>query len=261
MTLKRFNLDETHGWEGGSLLLHGPLGCGKTRLEGDFLLYEKQFGDVLFIDTPGEERNDIIRGLGLGNCAVLPQTFDEFNELLNELEAHPIRAVALDSLREWYRMCEIKRTGNEYKLPEGGSTKDNEYTAIHRWSHSSMTRLRRCAKYVMVVCPSDLGQDLIRKEDGSLTKTFIVPDLPGKMATNCATWFNFIGYFNTILKPGGKYYREIDFVTGGKHLARQSCPRPITEPIEIPGSGPGGWEKLKKEIEEHYTPVKKEGGK
>ena len=158
--IKPFSLDNKDlGW---SIYVGGMYGAGKTTLIGDMLKYEQQYGKVAYVMTPTEGDEDkggwqSIVGLGLGDIAYCPKTFEELQELRTYFKQEGFRAVGCDTLSGLARLVKIKVLGED-RMPKT-SFKVNEYGEVVN-EFVSFTRLwNNCAKYVLNVAPVSIVFD------------------------------------------------------------------------------------------------------
>ena len=252
--LKPAKFSKSGDWT-GCILVHGNYSTGKTRLGGDLLAsLAKQYPDrkVFFGNFVEEDGMGSAAHLGLDNlgydCAWDISNADEFVEFLKMCEKEKPKAVVLDSMKAAYACITRSVTKNEDRSPRGGSGGDNEWTTIHLQMTNRMTRLRQVADLVFVTCPSDLGHDMIRLQESgqaaSKHNVMIVPDLSGKMASACISWFDLVGYLSNHTVKQGKTFkvtRTLSFVPGRGFLVRQRIPNMLSEDIVLP-EGDGSWD-------------------
>jgi hypothetical protein len=98
---------------------------------------------------------------------------------------------------------------------------------------------------VICVCPSD-------KSIHQLTgRTLVTPDLPGRAATGCAGWFDFVGYLSAET-VGKTVRRTLTFAPSANVVTRLRLPAPITEDLVLP-TGPGAWALILRALESAMT--------
>lgn len=224
------------------ILFHGQYGHGKTDLLGDALRTEKEFGEVLFVNVKGEDGYMTVSNMGLGDSGVEMESYKEFDELTDYLIAHPLRAMAVDSLKPIVQKAVYGKVLGDGVVP----SKSEHWTQIHFAMESLCTRLRRCAKYVLCACPSDKSVNAI---DG---QTYITPDLPGRQAVGSAGWFDMVGFIKAETTGPKTVNRTVLFAPSPTVVTRQRLPKQIIEPIKLP-QGPGGWKAIKAEIEKSLS--------
>lgn len=248
--IKKFNLDDVSS-SGGSFLEFGDAATGKTHLIGDMLKTESEKGPVLYVNILGEDGMLTISKLGLGNIGVTIDTYDDFMALIKESSAKPMAAWGVDSFQMLQKLAAKKVTGSDRlpKIPSAEEMKQgalNEWPEIHRLTEDAARKARYAARYVMFACSIDKTADNLDLSGRPKIK-YIGPNLPGKEATDCQYWFDFIGQLTCIATGPGKYLRTFDMVKDNVKLVRQRLPKLITKPIVLP-DGIGGWKAIKDEI-------------
>lgn len=248
------DLDEAT-WNGGSILIHSPWGNGKTHLVGDFLRYNQQYGPVAYINFKGEDGYDTVQQMGLGKVRVDIKSYDEWRSFLNWAEKKNYQAIGYDSLKEAFQLAIEKKTGGAERAPITGDFKSNEWPDIHAWVRYGMLQSNRVAKYVMWTCPTDTGRDSMAELATGIKPPDpkLFPDLPGKGAAACVSWFKLVGYlFATNTKEKG-VIRKVDFRPSDRYITRQRMPKPgITQLIDIPQDG-GGWKNILDAVQAVYA--------
>lgn len=238
-------------YDGGPILVHGVYASGKTHLVGDAIQVEQAHGPVVFaniIGEDGEESAKVIKSLP-EKCRVDIKSHDAAEELAAYCEHIKARLLCVDSLPLLYDLVIAKKTGGT--RPPLMTKENNEWTQIHQWMESLMTKLRRCAHIVLFTSPSDLGLDLVKEQESTIkSRSMIVPDMRGKYATACVKWFNLVGYLKADLKQGNMV-REFHLAKSDKWLTRQRLPNEITVPIPVPSQG-GGWTNIMEAVRKSY---------
>jgi hypothetical protein len=227
-----------------TMLIHGDYGHGKTALAGDMLKTESEFGKVLFVNVKGEDGTLTLANCGLGENGEEVEDLKDFTELTDELMKSPIQALAIDSLKPLATKLVYGVVCGVDKLPSGS----DHWGQIHFKMEQLATRLRRCAKYVMCVCPSDKSVNAL---DGV---TRITPDLPGREAVGSAGWFDFVGFLKADTIGPDNVKRTLNFAPSASVVARQRLPfgKEITKPIQLP-RGPGSWSAVKAALQAALT--------
>ena len=233
-----------------STLVHGIANSGKTYLLGDFLKYESQFGKVAFIDVLGEGGALSLADLGLsaaGHKGYRVSTRKELMDLLDWLSTQELRALAFDSLKAFVRLVIAERVGSD-RMPEvKRNSEENEWGDIHfRMERTVGGRLNAAAPWIMAACLSDKSIEQISG------KTYVTPDLPGREAAGCISWFDLAGYIKA--EKTVSVERTFMVTPNNTILTRQRLPRPITEDIKLP-VGPGGWATIRSRIDEAMAPL------
>ena len=238
MARRKFDLDKQE-LDGYTILVHGGRGSGKTYLAGDFLKVESTKGPVRFINVVGEDGSLTLRGMGLGDVGEDIDSLKDFIDALKEYQTLKVHAIAVDSIHALSRWIMQKVTGSD-RLPEikQGS---NEWGDYHNTSYNTFMSLRRAAKMIMCVCPSDKSVEQLSG------KTFITPDLPGRQAAGSAGYFDFVAYLEATNTSSG-VTRTLNMTPNNTIIVRQRLPRQISGAITLP-DGPGGWALVKGKIE------------
>ena len=254
----KFNLD-IQPLEGFTIMPHGDRASGKTHLIGDMLLEESKAGKVKYINIEGEDGMRTIAGLGLGDIAETITEFDDLLAIITECAAGKYQALGLDSFPAFAKLVMKKVTGGE-RLPVIPSRDQlnmgmqNEWPEVHRLMESVAVKLRKAARYVMVVSTSDKSANLLDLADRPKL-SLIAPNLPGKEANESNGWFDYVGYLDLKVVRPGQFARTFNMVPDGVTKVRQRVRRLITTPISIP-DGRGGWLAIKTKIEEACAPAK-----
>lgn len=241
---------------GGSILIHGINNTGKTTLLAAALKYFSQYGKVTMASFASEQGHSSAAGLGLEKdvlgyqCLYHIDTIDDFVEWLQMVEKGDYIANGVDTLWSLYREIQIKKTGGT-RPPTAGKSDNNEWPWIHNDAHNIMTRWRKASKWNLMTCPSDTGQAALKDVESGMKPNsgdlMICPDLNGKMATGCITWFNLVGYLICdAVKKGTvvEYIRTLSFNPSKTYLTRQRMPMGglIKDLIKVPTGDPvAGW--------------------
>jgi len=255
---------------GASVLIHGINNTGKTVLVAAALKYFSQFGKVSFASLNEEQGHSSAAGMGLDKddlgyqCLYGIDTLEDFNEWLAMLENSKGEYIAsgVDSMWALYRLVQKKKTGGK-RPPMAGKSSDNEWPWIHNDMHNTMTRWRKATQWGLMTSPSDTGQYMLKDVEGGAKpgsgELLVCPDLNGKMATGCVTWFNLVGYLMCDLKKQGLTVtpqRTLSFLPSKTYLTRQRMPYGglITSDVKIPEGDPQkGWEEVIQKANEAYA--------
>lgn len=244
MARKRFNLDKAT-LDGASILIHGGYGKGKTHLAGDMLRTEQAHGEVMFLNIPGEDGWKTTSAMGLGDVGVEIEDFADLRALIDEYTEKPIRALALDSAKFVSRLIERFVTGSD-RTPRVTSNGPNEWGEVNRHLETTFSKLRRCAKYVMVVSPSDKSVDQLSG------RTLWTPDLPGRNAVGSAGWFDFVFVVDLEGTGPGRVSRILRTGISNDIVIRTRSPKPLPASIDLPEGG-GGWKVLLDTLNKAYA--------
>ena len=257
-------------WEGGSILLQGINNTGKTKLACAIAAYEAQFGRVYFLSFTQEMGYSSGAGMGLDKSELGYQALYEADGLAdwdafmdqvekdNKASGKKARCIVFDSMKSAYDAVQAEKTGGERPVTSGKSD-SNEWPVVHLWMQNRMTRSRKLADWVIWTCPSDSGQSQLKEiETGIKSDPMVVPDLNGKMATGCSTWFNLIGYLMAdSVKKGNtqSVKRTLSFTYSTKYWTRQRMPgNGITKLIDVPEGNPtGAWIELRQLADAAYA--------
>lgn len=236
--------------EGVCVLVHGAYGAGKTHLQGDFLKWASQFGDIRFLNVKGEDGQKSVASFGLGKIGDTAKTLADYRDFVAEHSKKPLAGLAVDSLPAMYDLTLLDQMG-EVRYPDAKA--DGERARFF-WGQCGMltgnavTRSRSCAKFVLWVSPYDKSEDAVAGGTKSIT-----PNLPGKLAQGIAGKFDFVGYLTAETLGVDKVKRQVTFAPSSTILTRQRAARPIIRPIVIPESS-GGWLAMFKAMEEAMSP-------
>jgi len=218
------------------------------------LIYEREFGKVHFANIKGEEGEGSIRNLGLGSIVYDIDCWQTWLEYLSFCEGEKPRAIALDSQKALYDLVIDDRCPG--RRPVGGEGDKNEWTEIHMEMNKAMTRFRHCADVILAVSIADMSKNMFKEtETGGKLKPQLTPDLSGKMAYNCAGWYDLVGFLMADTTVSG-VNRTVSFQQSSRWLARQRVPNEITEDIVIP-HGAGGWKAIRDALDKAYKPQEK----
>jgi AAA domain-containing protein len=233
-----------------AILVYGPYGGGKTHLQGDFLRWcQAQKGEGAFVNLRSEDGADSIGGMGLGQIKYNATSVTDYEAIIASLRTKKLLGLAVDSLSGFYEMMLLDKFG---KLRYPSAKQDGQLAQAH-WGDLNMgiknavLQAKETAKYSLWVAAHDMSEDAIQGGKG------VTPNLPGKLAQECAGRFDFVG--RMLVTPLGpdKVQRKVTFTLGVGQLTRQRCPNPITEPVLIPEGG-GGWANILSAIESAFKP-------
>jgi hypothetical protein len=236
-------------FEGGTFLLHGPYGSGKTHLLGDMLHEEAKTGPVRLINIKGED----------GYLSIKPEIITEaegetvadladLEAALADAKKAGVRAVAIDGFHRIYSLVYHKLFGSDRTPSIGGTT--NEWGAAHKMAGDLMDMLRYYAPVVVVSSASDKSLDQLRGE------THTTPNFPGQMAAGVGGRFDFVFYLESEVLGPTKIRRKLLTAPVSKMVVRYRLPRPLPPSIDLP-DGPGGWALLITTINKSMGDVKK----
>lgn len=230
------------------VLIHSIRAGGKTHLLGDMLKYERDFGEVAYVNTDGEGLMTI-RGTGLGKIAYGIETLKDFKDLMTQFAKKPMHAMGVDSLQVLERLVNLHVLGTADRSPI--STKEkNEWVDIGREFNNALSSMWRATRLLVCTCPSALNMDPITNNP-----RVISPDLTGQRALGCAGYFEYVGYIKMLVTGPGKVKRTMQFAPDGVTLVRQQMPNAITNDIPLP-DGPGGWLAIKTAIQNGMSVTK-----
>lgn len=248
----------TTGFERGLVIIHGNYGSGKTHLAGDACDYTlDRGGDFAYLNITGEDGQDSAwrpSFKGHEDWFMDIPCYDGIKEAISYFSANPRTLVVLDSLKALHRMVEHKQTKG-VAPPASRGWGDSDYSWIYLWMDNIMAELRRTAKYVLVLCPSDLGRDRIADNESAVVnieKKVTLPDLPGKLAASSPGWCDFMFYLESNYNPRTKGKDRVVLPTTSPNIiSRQRLPKEIKTAIPIPADG-GGWLNIMTAINNTY---------
>ena len=220
-------------FEGGTFLLHGPYGSGKTHLIGDMLHTEAEQGPVRLINMKGEDgflsiKPEIITEAEGETVADL----DDLNAALADAKKAGVRAIGIDGFHRLYSFVYKKVLGAD-RTPSIGGTR-NEWGDCHKVAGDLMDMLRYYAPIVVVSSASDKSLDQLRGE------THTTPNFPGQMAAGVGGRFDFVFYLESEVIGPSKIRRKLITAPVSKMVVRYRLPRPLPPSIELT-DGSGGW--------------------
>lgn len=223
-----------------TMLLHGGYGVGKTGLLGDMLRYEAKNGPVRYVNIAGEDGYLSIANLGLGEIGETVDTLKDFKEAMAEYRKLGLAALAIDGGKQFGQLC-IKDVCGDRAPKVGGNSDD--WSRIHREFESTIASLRSVAPVVVMASSSDRSLDQISGQ------TSLTPDMPGRQAAGVGGQFDFVFVVRAQALSPTKVRRWIVTSPEANTVIRQRLPKALPGEIEIPEGG-GGWEKLKKAMDE-----------
>lgn len=251
-------------------MIHGINNVGKTRLACAIAAHEAKQGRVYVLSFAQEHGFESGAGLGLDaqqlgyNClseADSMADWDEFMDMVeenNKKDGRLAECIVWDSMKSAYDAVQAAKTGGERPVISGKSG-DNEWPVCHLWMNNRMTRSRKLSRWSIWTCPSDAGVSQLKEvETGVTEKAMVVPDLNGKLATGCATWFNLGGYLMADSVKSGvhiKVKRTLSFTYSKNYWTRQRMPGDgITELITVPEGNPtAAWIQLRSLADAAYA--------
>lgn len=257
-------------WDGGAIMVHGINNVGKTKFACAAAAHEAKEGRVYVLSFTQEMGYSSAAGMGLDKSelgyqalyeAASMDDWDEFMDLVeknNKADGKKARCIVMDSVKAGYDSVQAKKTGGERPVKSGKSD-DNEWPVCHLWMYNRMTRMRKLSDILIATCPSDMGVSLLKEtETGMKGDTLVVPDLNGKLATGCSTWFNLIAYLMAdSIKDGQKIKIKRTLACGysQRYWTRQRMPGSgINQLIDIPEGNPvQGWITLKGLADKAYA--------
>jgi hypothetical protein len=218
---------------GGTFMLHGPYGSGKTHLLGDMLQTEAGEGPVRLINLKGEDgymsiHSEILSLAEGETCA----DWADLEGALTDAKKAGVRAIGIDGFHRIYPMVYKSLFGTDRTPSIGGQT--NEWGAAHKKAGDLMDTLRYYAPIVVVSSASDKSMDQLRGE------THTTPNFPGQMAAGVGGRFDFVFYLDSEVVGPSKIKRTLRTAPVSKMVVRYRLPRPLPPSIDLP-DGPGGW--------------------
>lgn len=220
-------------FEGGTFLLHGPYGSGKTHLIGDMLHTESVEGPVRLVNMKGED----------GFLSIMPsiiteaegetvETYDDLLAVLGDAKKAGVRAIGIDGFHRLYGFVYKKVFGSD-RMPSIGGQR-NEWGDCHKMAGDLMDMLRYYAPIVVVSSASDKSLDQLRGE------THTTPNFPGQMAAGVGGRFDFVFYLESEVLGPTKIRRKLITAPVSKMVVRYRLPRPLPASIDLT-DGSGGW--------------------
>ena len=220
-----------------AVLIHGGYGSGKTHLQGDFLRWGQPHGPVAFVNIRGEDGHASLGAMGLGSVGYTAETIADYEAIMAELRERKTYALAVDSLPAGYELQLIDKYGRiRYPDPKlDGEAAKNHWGQLNLATKNMILLSRQAAPYVLWVSAWDKSEDAVTGGRG------VTPNLPGKLAQECAGRFDFVGYMKAEALSASRVSRTVSFAPTGAYLTRQRIARPINQTLTIPDEK-GGWE-------------------
>lgn len=220
-------------FSGGTFLIHGAYGAGKTHLLGDMLRTEGGVGPVRFINMRGEDGYlSVAKAILDGAVAETVETYEDLEGALLDAKKADARAIAIDGWHRLYPLVYKKVLGSD-RLPTVGGQR-NEWGDVHRQAEQMIESLRYYAPIVMCTSASDKSLDQLRGE------THTTPNFPGRNAAGVAGFFDFVFYMESEVIGAAKIRRKILTAPVSKMVVRYRLPSSLPASLEIP-DGSGGW--------------------
>jgi AAA domain-containing protein len=248
-----YNLDLV-SYEKLCVLIYGPYGSGKTHLQGDFLRWARAKGDVAFVNIRGEDGDASIGQMGLGNIGYRAESVKDFEAIMGALMSKKLVGLAIDSLTGYYELALLDKYGKiRYPDPKlDGEAAKNHWGQLNMGLKDAVVRSRAVAPYVLWVAPHDRSDDTVGSGKG------LTPNLPGKLAYECAGRFDFVGHLRAETLSPTRIKRSLTFAPATGMLTRQRSPTAITQELEIPEGG-GGWANFMTAVEAAFKKEAKNG--
>lgn len=248
----------TKGFESGLVIIHGNYGSGKTHLAGDACLHTLQNGGTFtYLNITGEDGQDSAwrpEFTGHEDCFLDIVKYGGIKEAISYFTANPRTLLVVDSLKALHRMVEHHQTKGEHP-PASRGWGDSDFSWIYLWMDNIMAEFRQTAKYVLFLCPSDLGRDRIVDNESTVVdqeKKVTLPDLPGKLASTSPGWCDFMLYLEAHYDARTKKrVRSVLPTTSPRIISRQRLRKEIKDAIAIPEDG-GGWKNIITAINQTY---------
>jgi len=270
MGLVTKNFSDSQTWDGGAIMIHGINNVGKTKLACAIASHESKQGRVYVLSFAQEMGYSSAAGMGLDKSDLGYQAlyeassmddWDEFMEMVekdNKASGKQAACIVMDSVKSGYDAVQAAKTGGERPV-QAGKSDNNEWPVCHLWMFNRMTRMRKLSKWMVATCPSDMGVSMLKEvETGTKGDSIVVPDLNGKLATGCSTWFNLICYLMADqLKKGQEITVKRTLACGysQRYWTRQRMPgKGINQLIDVPDGNPiQGWLTLKGLADKAYA--------
>jgi len=255
---KGLDLDLQSLTDGFSICPHGNYNTFKTYLGGSMLDWIlSQGGRAVFLNISGEDGYrtlanfpDIVPSTHIWNA----ETYKDIEQAQEELEGDPVDGLVVDSGKVFAEKVALKITegvNRPLRVSNEKGVSNTDWPDMHHYLPQMIQRLRRCAKYVMVTCSSDIAADPLETEGRWFEKKSrqIRPDFPGKSSGFSRGWFDFLGYCE-VDATLGKSDRYIHFEYDDRFATRARVVVPFRRAIKLP-EGLNCWEAVYKELEAH----------
>lgn len=220
-----------------TLLIHGLNNVGKTHLLGSILAHEKQYGEVVYINTQGEPFATLTAYDLTDVKMVEVGSVDEIPTLVKDI-GH-VHCIVLDSLQGIGEQGNTKVTGGKYIV---GAKEDHgrDWAKLKYEGFTVLRLLKGSCDFLVASCPS-------AQHENQITHVVrVVPDMPG-LSEKLVGKFNFVGYMTATPLNATVTKRMIEFQTRTDVVTRWNAPKGILKGIEVQ-SGLDCWEPIKQTI-------------
>jgi len=240
------------------MLLHGDLNTFKTHLCGSMLRWVLQKeGSVVYLNLAGED--------GMRTLANFPEIkpsehlweaddYHSIEQAQEDLEAKPVEGLVIDGGKAFAEKVALKITkgvNRPLMVSNEKGVSNTDWPDMHFYLPQMIQRLRRCGKWVIMTCTSDVAASPLDTEGRWFEKKSrkIRPDFPGKSSGFSGHWFDFMGYCEMEASLG-KITRQLHFQYDDRFATRARVVTPFKKAIKVP-EGPDCWEVIYKELEKH----------
>lgn len=259
MTLRKgLDLNLTSLDDGFTICPHGNYNTFKTYLGGSMIQWVlSRGGKAVFLNISGEDGYRTLANFP----AIVPSEhiweaddYKAIEEAQTTLEKEPVTALVVDSGKVFAEKVALKVTGDvarPLRVSNEKGVSNTDWPDMHYYLPQMIQRLRRCAKYVMVTCSSDIAADPLDTEGQWFAKKSrqVRPDFPGKSSGFSRGWFDFLAYCEVDASLGS-INRSIHFEYDDRFSTRARVVVPFKRPIKLL-EGPNCWEAVYKELEAH----------
>ena len=204
-------------------LIYGPPGAGKTYLAGTSK-DEPELEPVLFLDI--DKGTTTLRKFGKGIKVIPITSMLHLAEVFETLANHPTkyRTVVLDSITELQNMNmkDIMRELIADTSNPNNATRDPHVPGKREWGKSSSMMREVVRKFRDLPCNTIFiahSKTIEEEQFGGGSLSYIMPNLPGKLATDVAGFIDIVGYLDVDTKDS-QIVRRLQVAKSRKIIAK-----------------------------------------
>ncbi len=201
-------------------MIYGPPGAGKTYLAGTSK-DEPDLEPVLFLDV--DKGTTTLRRFGKGVKVIPIRSMNHLGQVFETLANNPTkyRTVVLDSITELQNM-NMKDIMQELTNTPQGADRDPHVPGKREWGKSSSMMREVVRKFRDLPCNTIFiahSKTVVEEEFGGSSSSYIMPNLPGKLATDVAGFIDIVGYLD-VETIDGETHRRLQVAKSRKVIAK-----------------------------------------
>jgi phage nucleotide-binding protein len=201
-------------------LIYGPPGAGKTYLAGTSK-DEPECEPVLFLDV--DKGTTTLRKFGKGIKVIPIESMIHLATTFEILANNPTkyRTVVVDSLTELQTM-NMKDIMTELRSTPQGADRDPHVPGKREWGKSSSMMREVVRRFRDLPCNTIFtahSKSIEEEQFGGSSLTTIMPNLPGKLATDVAGFIDIVGYLD-VETQDGTIHRRLQVSKSRKIIAK-----------------------------------------